>query len=75
MHRSVKPHVLSTFGDVALAIGSNFSKYTDIVLTTLAQASNAQVDKVNIFLDCKLFYIIIFIMLQINFKIENTPCH
>jgi len=45
VHRSVKPHVLSTFGDVALAIGSNFAKYTDIVLTTLAQASNAQVDK------------------------------
>ena len=51
--------MLSLFGDVALAIGCNYSKYADVVLATLEQASSAQVDKVKLlkyhFIDPDLF--------------------
>jgi importin subunit beta-1 len=42
----VKPQVLSIFGDIALALGLEFKKYLDVVLGTLMQASQAQVDRV-----------------------------
>ena len=44
LNQTVKPLILSTFGDIALAIGSDFKKYADVVLSALHQASIAQVD-------------------------------
>ena len=44
LNKSVKPLILSTFGDVALAIGVEFKKYADEVLNALHQAASIQAD-------------------------------
>ena len=45
VHRTVKPQILSVFGDMALAMGPAFVKYFDHVMETLCQASQCQVDR------------------------------
>jgi importin subunit beta-1 len=44
LHRSVKPQILSVFGDMALSIGPDFKKYLNIVLQMLVHATQVQFD-------------------------------
>jgi importin subunit beta-1 len=43
IHRSVKPPVLSAFGDIAMAIGAAYQPYLQFSMLMLMQASNTQV--------------------------------
>ncbi|XP_043642139.1 importin subunit beta [Drosophila teissieri] len=47
LHRSVKPQILSAFGDIGLSIGSHFLTYLSMVLDMLRAASNLQTDANN----------------------------
>jgi importin subunit beta-1 len=43
IHRSVKPPVLSCFGDIAMAIGAAYEPYLEFSVMLLMQASNTKV--------------------------------
>lgn len=48
LHRSVKPPILSCFGDIANAIGAqNFEPFTDTCMNVLAQAGSMRADPNN----------------------------
>ncbi|VDN98526.1 unnamed protein product [Rodentolepis nana] len=42
--KSIRPAILSAFGDISLALGPGFVKYLPVVLETLQQATRAEVD-------------------------------
>ena len=43
VHRGIKPQILSTIGDVALSVGSNFTKYLPVVFQILQEAAQLNV--------------------------------
>ncbi|XP_053666618.1 importin subunit beta [Anopheles marshallii] len=45
LHRSVKPQILTVFGDMALGIGPDFKKYLNVVLPMLGAATQVQIDQ------------------------------
>lgn len=47
LHRSVKPPILSTFADIALAIGGEFARFLEHVMTMLHNAAQIDIDTAN----------------------------
>jgi importin subunit beta-1 len=44
LNKVVKPHVITAFADIAMAIGGEFDRYTAIILLMLNQAGSVQID-------------------------------
>lgn len=47
LHRSVKPPILSCFGDIAMAIGAGFEPYMQTTMSVLQQAGSMRADPVH----------------------------
>jgi importin subunit beta-1 len=47
LHRSVKPAILSCFGDIALAAAAGFEPFVDTTMSVLQQAGTMQADPVS----------------------------
>lgn len=46
LHRSVKPLILSCFGDIALAVGPAFEPYLETTVNVLQQAGSMRAEPV-----------------------------
>jgi importin subunit beta-1 len=44
IHRSVKPHVISLFADIAMAIEGDFERYSGVIMPILRQAGEVKIE-------------------------------